>query len=485
MNVIYEYIKQKGTLVWLLGLWLVLAMSMVSHAQVRLSAGCSTGTADLSGLTAGNQPANTTLTWHSGTPATTVNKLSSISALTPGTYYAAFFDATNNCYSSGTLNVTVTAALCLNNVCPATSVNLNTAVSVSNLPANTVLTWHTSLPATTLNKIADPTVVEMSGTYYAAFFDATNNCYSGGGDAATEVLVEILPCTPVVLTNTCPSTTVNLNTAVSATNTPVGTTLTWHSGTPATTANKVANPTAIGTAGTYYAAFYDAAGDCYSPTASLNIVINECVEAKYDVATTLLNTAVSIPVLANDINSGAAAALTNVGLPTVSTNPAHGSTSVNADGSITYTPTSGYVGTDSFIYTLCAKNQTSVCDTALVMVSIGCPVLSSPTGAVASVSNICIGGSSTLSAACSSGVLTWYTDSGLTGTALASSTVSPTITTTYYGACVSGTCKSPASSVTVTVTATPLAPTSASASPSAICSGSSSVLSGTCATGTL
>ncbi|NBA78932.1 hypothetical protein GOQ04_25515, partial [Emticicia sp. ODNR4P] len=108
-----------------------------------------------------------------------------------------------------------------------------------------------------------------------------------------------------------------------------------------------------------------------------------------------------------------------------------------------------------------------------------------PTSAPASPSSICSGSSSVLSATCAAGTLSWYTDSGLTGTALASTTVSPTTTTTYYGACVNGTCKSPASSVTVTVTATPLAPTSALASPSAICSGSSNVLSATCATGTL
>ncbi|MGX7690539.1 hypothetical protein ACWA1C_25465, partial [Flectobacillus roseus] len=63
--------------------------------------------------------------------------------------------------------------------------------------------------------------------------------------------------------------------------------------------------------------------------------------------------------------------------------------------------------------------------------------------------------SSVLSATCAAGTLSWYTDSGLTGTALASSTVSPTTTTTYYGACVNGTCKSPASSVTVTVNTMP------------------------------
>src|SRR6202012_740654 len=32
------------------------------------------------------------------------------------------------------------------------------------------------------------------------------------------------------------------------------------------------------------------------------------------------------------------------------THPAHGSVVVNADGSYTYTPTTGYVGTDSFSY---------------------------------------------------------------------------------------------------------------------------------------
>jgi hypothetical protein len=78
-----------------------------------------------------------------------------------------------------------------------------------------------------------------------------------------------------------------------------------------------------------------------------------------------------------------------------------------------------------------------------------------PTSALASPSAICSGSSSVLSATCATGTLSWYTDSGLTGTALASSTVSPTTTTTYYGACVNGTCKSPASSVTVTVNTMP------------------------------
>ncbi|MBE7649261.1 Ig-like domain-containing protein, partial [Tenacibaculum finnmarkense] len=65
--------------------------------------------------------------------------------------------------------------------------------------------------------------------------------------------------------------TFNLST-VNITNTaPAGTTVTWHTGTPATTANKV-TPT-IAAIGTYYAAFYHTASDCYSYyTAIFNVI---------------------------------------------------------------------------------------------------------------------------------------------------------------------------------------------------------------------
>lgn len=68
---------------------------------------CGSTTADLSALTASNDPTGTTLTVHSGTPATTTNKIDPATALSPGTYYIAFYDATNDCYSPTTA-VTVT-----------------------------------------------------------------------------------------------------------------------------------------------------------------------------------------------------------------------------------------------------------------------------------------------------------------------------------------------------------------------------------------
>lgn len=68
---------------------------------------CGSTTADLSALTASNDPTGTSLTVHSGTPATTANKIDPATAVSPGTYYIAFYDATNDCYSP-TTQITVT-----------------------------------------------------------------------------------------------------------------------------------------------------------------------------------------------------------------------------------------------------------------------------------------------------------------------------------------------------------------------------------------
>ena len=69
----------------------------------------------------------------------------------------------------------------------------------------------------------------------------------------------------------CPGETYNL-TSHSPCNTPGGTTtVTWHDGTPASTANELPNASAV-TAGTYYVAFYDHSNDCYSPTTPFTII---------------------------------------------------------------------------------------------------------------------------------------------------------------------------------------------------------------------
>lgn len=89
------------------------------------------------------------------------------------------------------------SATTIANVCPATTVDLTT-ITASNLPSFTSLTWHTATPATTANKITGTAVA--AGTYYAAFFDATANCYSGtggNGSATTSVTASVNSCTAI------------------------------------------------------------------------------------------------------------------------------------------------------------------------------------------------------------------------------------------------------------------------------------------------
>jgi len=67
----------------------------------------------------------------------------------------------------------------------------------------------------------------------------------------------------------CISGTYNLTT-ISASNTPAGTVLAWFSSSTPSAANAIASPTNV-TAGTYYAAFYDAVNNCYSPASSVTL----------------------------------------------------------------------------------------------------------------------------------------------------------------------------------------------------------------------
>jgi hypothetical protein len=161
-----------------------------------LSASCQTNTADLSAITAGNAPSGSVLSWHSGIPATSANRVLNLATVAPGTYYASFYDGSNNCYASNSLMVVVTSPFCVSNICPDTTVNLTTALSSFSIPAGTQLTWHTGLPATNANRVANPAAVGANN-YYAAFYDPVNGCYSGNGYAVREVIVTINQCNEV------------------------------------------------------------------------------------------------------------------------------------------------------------------------------------------------------------------------------------------------------------------------------------------------
>ena len=66
-----------------------------------------------------------------------------------------------------------------------------------------------------------------------------------------------------------------------------------------------------------------------------------------DNGTTKVNTPIVIPVTGNDVNGNATIDKASI---EIVTQPANGRVTVNADGTITYTPNNGYVGVDKFTY---------------------------------------------------------------------------------------------------------------------------------------
>jgi hypothetical protein len=93
--------------------------------------------------------------------------------------------------------------------------------------------------------------------------------------------------------------------------------------------------------------------------------------ANPDTATTAENQAVAINVLANDTDSSGTI---NTASVAISTGAAHGTTSVNpTTGAVTYTPANGFVGTDTFKYTV-ADTIGDVSAPASVSVSVSAPL---------------------------------------------------------------------------------------------------------------
>ncbi len=92
----------------------------------------------------------------------------------------------------------------------------------------------------------------------------------------------------------------------------------------------------------------DGNGGTATATVSVTVTgVNDGPVAVNDAATTAEDTAVSVAVLANDSDlDGDALTVSAVTLP------AHGTTVINPDGTITYTPAANYHGTDSFGYTI-------------------------------------------------------------------------------------------------------------------------------------
>ncbi len=111
-------------------------------------------------------------------------------------------------------------------------------------------------------------------------------------------------------------------------------------------------------------------GDCSDATVTVDVL--PIVDAFDDTAATDQDTFIDIDILANDNDLPATGTLTT-------TNPSEGTVSINdngtpndpSDDSVTYTPNTGFTGTDSFEYTIC--DNSGNCSTVTVTVVVNPP----------------------------------------------------------------------------------------------------------------
>ncbi|MFC6269509.1 beta strand repeat-containing protein [Frigoriflavimonas asaccharolytica] len=361
----------------------------------------ATGTApsvDLSSLVSSTTPTNSVLEWHTvSAPVDTTTKLASntVTSTTTLTNYYGVYHSTSgtNCYSPSA-KVSV-----IGNTCPATTVDIST-VTNSTIPAgNNSVRWFTNSAGTGTALTNAQLQAAGAGTYWPFFYDATNMCYSNAG---SPVVVSIRNCTidavndinqvpkgvtaiGSVLTNdeslsgpiTVQSATY-LNSAGVLTALPLGTATNVYdaAGTLAGSMTLRADgtytfvPTAtyVGKVPVNYVAV-DANGN--TDPAQLTIIVIKTVStnsnnnpiAQNDTGYTEINTAVSSNVLVNDSDpdgntltvTGATQGGTALTIGTSTTVSGVNSAGVavanagtivlNANGTYTYTPATGFVGT--------------------------------------------------------------------------------------------------------------------------------------------
>ncbi|MEZ5408932.1 MAG: Ig-like domain-containing protein [Acidimicrobiales bacterium] len=94
-----------------------------------------------------------------------------------------------------------------------------------------------------------------------------------------------------------------------------------------------------------------------------------------DSATTAFDTPATVNVATNDTDADGNGDIDLTSI-TITAQPSHGTATPNTDGTVTYTPTTGYSGTDTFTYQIC--DNANACDTAVATITINGPTNHTP-----------------------------------------------------------------------------------------------------------
>jgi hypothetical protein len=261
-----------------------------------LATTCPSGTANLAAAFTGSHPlGNIVLRWFTNTTHTG-QPVADPAHVPPGTYYAFYYDQANDCYNTNQSSamVGVVANSCaqvqvnaaLSNICPATTVDLTTAI-IGPIPSGSTVVWYGTPDHSGLPVIPG---TAAAGVYYAFFYTSSTGTYNTNNSTA-KVTVTIVSCPPACGAGTqpvplkttagkifCPATTINLVTeffgGIKSPNIQLQFfTNPNHTGVPLSNLN-------VG-AGIYYAFFYDPANNCYNQeisTAKITVTYADCVD---------------------------------------------------------------------------------------------------------------------------------------------------------------------------------------------------------------
>jgi hypothetical protein len=156
-----------------------------------------------------NNGTGTNYLWYNGSTSIASATTSNYTANTGGKYHLEYNNG--SCViksadyyvfllacSAGTTAPTLSGTTAVN-TCPTTTANLN-ALHTGTIPNGSRLRWHTvATNPTAADSVATPSVLATAGTYYAYYFDQTNNCYSPASAVVTVTITACSSCaTPSV-----------------------------------------------------------------------------------------------------------------------------------------------------------------------------------------------------------------------------------------------------------------------------------------------
>ena len=369
--------------------------------------GTNSTTLTLSGNTGNITKWQSSTSANFGSPIDITNTTTSLTAsnLTTTTYYRAVVQSGScTAANSGTATITLSPSSVGGTIAGSASVCSGTNSTVLTLSGNTgnINKWQSAVTADfsgTVTEISNTTssltATNLATTTYYRAVVQSGSCTAANSGTASITVTDCtqanpdnnttsvnIPVNGNVSTNDIIAAGTNYGTPTAFTTNPIGATITMD----AATGNYTFTTTKPGK----YEFYVPVCGAGQTSNCQLTLlqitvldptISNNLPVANADIATTSLNTAVTTSVLTNDKSGNIGTDLVPSSVNIV-TQPVNGTAVANSDGTITYTPTTGFSGNDSLVYKVCDNATPANCQTTLVYYKVLSTGASSVTSAI-------------------------------------------------------------------------------------------------------